>query len=319
MDGYGHAGRPGSRPDTACLIRTSEHYLRKRILDGCRSFALQAQESDPGNTAAAQILAVADVLKASETRFNGDRPDWYAVLGVTRYSDDRRLIGTRFRSLASLLNPNKNKFASAGEAFGLVRDAWTVLSSPSGKTQFDNELRMVEGRTKIEGQHCGSGDGATFWTVCPYCYYVYEYSKVYQEHCLRCQNRSCGRGFHATPIPSPPPPAVAGNGQYWCLGFSPVAFASQEQGKGFSSWSPFGTVFRETEEKGASNGDRSCPTPDPSTVVVNATDQTEEGNLPKPARKRMKTTAARNSRKIMGRGTRVKRDETVSGHSQGQS
>ena len=108
----------------------------------------------------------------------------------------------------------------------LVLGAWTVLSNPSKKTQFDIELKIFESRAKTQRREDSGGKmegqgGETFWTVCPYCYYVYEYPRVYEECCLRCQNQNCRRGFHAAEIPRPPPAAVVSNGQYWCLGFYP--------------------------------------------------------------------------------------------------
>ncbi|KAK4751815.1 hypothetical protein SAY87_020613 [Trapa incisa] len=35
---------------------------------------------------------------------------------------------------------------------------------------------------------------STFWTTCPYCYYLHEYPTMYENCCLRCQE--CGRAFH---------------------------------------------------------------------------------------------------------------------------
>ncbi|KAL6993205.1 hypothetical protein U1Q18_011322 [Sarracenia purpurea var. burkii] len=368
MDANGRGGRP---PGEEHLLKASEYFLGHRNLDGCRKYALQAQESNPSNATAAavaQILAIVDVLAATaETRLN-NRPDWYAILGAKRYSEDSQFIRNRFRDLILLLNPNKNKFAFADEAFELVRRAWAVLSNPSKKTQFDNDLRTFESETKAdnnigsaeameEGQ-CAFGND-TFWTVCPYCYYVYEYTRVYEECCLRCQNQNCGRGFHAVAISSPPPPAVVMNGHYWCSGFYPGGFEGGG-GKKISSWMPFTPMFMGTPQAEDVNGskresfveiydgsdnsigdeiksksketlvDANGKKMQFQTVEVRKEDDelihgcatnTEEIEIPNPSALRgvmkRKKSVAKNTKKMMGKGTRIMTDEPGRGHAEG--
>ncbi|PSS36667.1 DnaJ domain protein [Actinidia chinensis var. chinensis] len=340
MDGNGRGGRP--RPRAELLLKASEYFLRHRYFDRCRKYALQAQDSDPTTTGAAEILAVADVLAASQNHFYNKKPDHYAIIGVNRYSDDSQLIRNRFKSLFPLLNPNANKFAFADEAFGLVREAWTVLSNPLKKSQFDNELRIFDSEGKNE--RFRPDDDETFWTMCPYCYYVYEYSRVYKDCCLRCQNQSCGRAFHAAEITAPPPPEVVRRGQYWCLGFNPIRFEGGE-GRGFSSWSPFVPMKMKSSVSEGGNGsnggnlveisdesddeivgksnetpvDVSCEklkTEEDKNVCAKSTDQTEVPCVPKPVMKRKKSVPM-NSRKIMGKGIRIRKDETIPGHGEG--
>ncbi|KGN48709.1 hypothetical protein Csa_003960 [Cucumis sativus] len=54
----------------------------------------------------------------------------------------------------------------------------------------------------------------SFWTLCPYCYYLFEYEIAYLDCCLRCQN--CEKAFHAVSIEGPLPEAteVDGKEQY---------------------------------------------------------------------------------------------------------
>ncbi|CAL5326778.1 unnamed protein product [Camellia sinensis] len=401
-NGHGGGPGPGEGSGAELLINTAEYFLRNRNLDGCRKYAVQAQESNPN--AAAQILAVVDVLAAATTRFNNNnnnRPDWYSILGVKRYSEDLQLLRNQYKKLILLLNPNKNNSPFALEAFDLVRHAWTLLSNPLKKNQFDNELRMFfESQTKtkqpldkmkkqktktktesssnstsMEGGQCGS-DSDTFWTVCPYCYYVYEYVRVYEDCCLRCQNHTCMRAFHAVAIRSPPPPAVVRNGEYWCLGFNPIGFQNGggDKGKGFSSWMPFAPMFTATpheeeeevvvvnknsvppqggnESNIGNNSDNSSDDELLGKTEENAsgknlqTEQVKKGvesfdgctrktfhhrevpspgpspspspspSVAKPVMKRKKSVA-RNTKKIMGKGTRIKKDETIPEHVEG--
>ena len=62
----------------------------------------------------------------------------------------------------------------------------------------------------------------TFWTACPYCYRLYEFPRVYEGCCLRCQN--CERSFHGISIPSLPPLVPGQDAYYCCWGFFPMGF-----------------------------------------------------------------------------------------------
>ncbi|KAI3866440.1 hypothetical protein MKX03_000533 [Papaver bracteatum] len=85
---------------------------------------------------------------------------------------------------------------------------------------------------------------SSFWTSCPYCYNLYEYPRVYEECCLRCQN--CRRAFHAAVIPSPPPVVPGQEAYYCCWAFFPLGFEvpSLAGGKksGFPNWTPFSAM-----------------------------------------------------------------------------
>ncbi|XP_075649327.1 uncharacterized protein LOC142619871 isoform X1 [Castanea sativa] len=63
---------------------------------------------------------------------------------------------------------------------------------------------------------------SSFWTMCPYCYNLFEYPRVYEGCCLRCQN--CQRAFHAAVIPSLPPVVPGQDAYYCCWGFFPMGF-----------------------------------------------------------------------------------------------
>ncbi|KAL3843788.1 hypothetical protein ACJIZ3_001191 [Penstemon smallii] len=89
-----------------------------------------------------------------------------------------------------------------------------------------------------------NGVGSTFWTACPYCYYMYEYPSMYVDCSLRCQNCKCA--FQGVVIPSPPP-IVSGQEEYFCCwGFLPLGFSMEnwEKNKGAASaWTPFSPMF----------------------------------------------------------------------------
>ncbi|GFP99445.1 uncharacterized protein at4g38065 [Phtheirospermum japonicum] len=119
---------------------------------GSKSFASRARDSDPTLSPADQILAVADTLLAGDRRIGNNQQDWYAILRIApSQGRDADLIANQYRSLALLLNPQKNKFPFAEQAFRLVVDAWSVLSNPSRKSSYDKELSIYESYSTFAG------------------------------------------------------------------------------------------------------------------------------------------------------------------------
>ncbi|CAN1332028.1 Protein HLJ1 [Linum perenne] len=225
-----------NRAEAERLLGVAEKLLQSRDLNGTKDFAVLAQETDPLLDGSDQILAVADVLLSSDKKINNHHHDWYSILQLDPRTNDLDLIKKQYRRLALLLHPDKNKFPFADQAFKLVADAWAVLSDSSKKSPFDSELSLF---TKVdlsnssnnisnnsgvnrEEQSQRSARMASFWTICPYCYLMYEYPRVYENCCLRCQK--CERAFHAALIQSLPP-MVPGKDAYYCSwGFFPLGF-----------------------------------------------------------------------------------------------
>ncbi|CAA0812404.1 Chaperone DnaJ-domain superfamily protein [Striga hermonthica] len=132
---------PTTRAEALRWLSIAEKLLSARDLLGSKSFAGRARDSDPSLTPADQILAVAETLLAGDRRIGNNQHDWYAILRVPpQQGRDTNLIANQYRSLALLLNPQKNRFPYAEQAFRLVLDAWSVLSNPSRKSVYDREL-----------------------------------------------------------------------------------------------------------------------------------------------------------------------------------
>ncbi|PON79321.1 Terminal organelle assembly protein [Trema orientale] len=269
-----------SRAEAERLLGISEKLLQNRDLNGSKDFAVLAQETEPLLDGSDQILAVVDVLLSSERRINNHH-DWYSILQVDSRSDDQDLIKKQYRRLALLLHPDKNKYPFADQAFKLVAQAWAVLSDPAKKPLYDNELSLYS-RIDLTSQqsklpvrrtqpapHQAPASSATagrsarsdaaanhgvpsarlrsFWTVCPYCYVLYEYPRVYEDCCLKCQK--CQRAFHAALVTSLPPMVPGREAYYCCWAFFPLGFAmgNLENGggkagvpapTGFPNWMP---------------------------------------------------------------------------------
>ncbi|XP_019155987.1 PREDICTED: uncharacterized protein LOC109152796 [Ipomoea nil] len=312
-----------SRAEAERLLGIAEKLLRNKDYSGCKDFSLLAQETEPLLEGSDQILAVAEVLLASTRKINNQQ-DWYSILQIGNRTDDPEQIKKQYRRLALLLHPDKNKYMFADAAFGLVADAWAVLSDANKKALYDNEMSLytkvdlvptkkpaakrqpgtaaAARRSEDQGQKLpvrrssrvsgnsnnnensnsdnnnfnnsnsggnnqsgggrninprsgGSGVKAqaqaqrsTFWSVCPYCYNLYEYERTYLGCCVRCEN--CERAFTAAEIRQMPPRVPGKNAYYCCWGFFPMGFVigntdgkrsistSAAAASGFPNWMP---------------------------------------------------------------------------------
>ncbi|KAK9666646.1 hypothetical protein RND81_14G200600 [Saponaria officinalis] len=142
-----------------------------------------------------------------------------------------------------------------------------VVSNDNNNAAVVDDADVVVNEENDDG---GEDDVETFWTSCPYCFYIFEYQKEYQECTLRCQN--CRRGFQAVQIPNPPPlssargggAAADGDGKkdkeksfccwgFFPLGFSTVAWRKQNRMRGpnvAGNWVPFSPMFACPVENG---------------------------------------------------------------------
>ncbi|KAL6209458.1 hypothetical protein ACLB2K_020400 [Fragaria x ananassa] len=235
------------RAEAERWLSTAVKLLTSRDLQGTKSFAIRARESDPRLGSADQLIAVADTLLGGESRIN-NQPDYYAILQLARRTHSLELVATQYRRLALLLSPQANRFPFADQAFRLVSDAWTVLSNPSKKASYDQLFdpppqqpvrKSPRNKDNVASNESEPSDSGNFWTACPYCFHLFEYSRVYEECMLRCQ--SCKRAFHAVVISSPPV-MDSGDANFCCWAYFPMGL-SPSSAKDTSNWSPFSTMF----------------------------------------------------------------------------
>ncbi|KAJ0238286.1 hypothetical protein HA466_0243760 [Hirschfeldia incana] len=234
----------GNRAEADRWLVTSEKLLASSDLQGAKSFAIRACESDPTRAEAADyILAICDILIAGAIRLtDSNLPDWYSVLRLGRLTQSPEHVATQYRRLALLLNPSVNRLPFADRAFELVSDAWRVLSDPIRKSSYDRELQPSQlGRPSRLGRASDSTE-KSFWTACPYCFVLFEYPKHYEECVLKCQD--CRRAFEAVRIQKPPV-VVEGEGEedvYFCSwSVFPLGFSGEFQAS--KSWSPISPLF----------------------------------------------------------------------------
>ncbi|EYU39307.1 hypothetical protein MIMGU_mgv1a025227mg, partial [Erythranthe guttata] len=261
--------QPGTKPEFRRFLTAAEYFLSVRQFDDCRTYAVRARDSDPNHPAPTQILSIASVLSAPN--ISSTRPDYYSVFNLPHFEPDSARIMSAFKTLAPILNPKDNPYPLSPEAFAAVLSAWSVLSNPAKKAMFDDELRR-----SLDAAAAAGGGGGTFWTVCPYCYYVYEYDKAFQDCSLRCANEGCRRVLHAAAIAEPPPPEVVEKGGYLCPGFVPLAVRNEEI-VGEKLWGPFA---RKVFDNGSS-GDGGGLVVDISDDETPCTEEDAENNFEK--------------------------------------
>ncbi|CAL9199243.1 unnamed protein product [Musa hybrid cultivar] len=265
-------GGRGGRAEAERWLAVAERLLGVRDLLGTKRFAERAMEVDPLLDGVDQILAVADVLLASQRRVN-NHVDWYAVLQLPPPSPspssssstdagDAAAVKRQYRRLALLLHPDRNRAPGADAAFRLVVDAFAVLSDPTKKSLFDAELHIANSAAAAAAASSSkpfpisssSAAADPFWTACLSCCHVHQYAREYLNLTLRCPN--CRRPFQATKLAAAPP-VVPGTNMYYCSwGFFPLGFPG---GPSFyagncsfpdlnSEWKPFFPMFPNSEK-----------------------------------------------------------------------
>ncbi|KZV50945.1 hypothetical protein F511_13142 [Dorcoceras hygrometricum] len=152
--------------------------------------------------------------------------------------------GNATRASRSIQEPVNDKRKQPMEDYSNATDK---DNADAGETVEDDEVNEDEDEDEDEA--------LPFWTACPYCYYMYQYSGVYSDCTLRCQN--CRRAFQALKIPAPPPVMAGQEAYFCCWGFFPLGVSMENWGKhksASSTWSPFSPMFsgpRNGNEKGA--------------------------------------------------------------------
>ena len=165
-------------------------------IEGAKRFALKAKKLNPKLEGIPQMIATLNVHLSSTLLVNGER-DWYSILGIQPSADDR-MVKRRYRKLAVLLHPDKNKSIGAETAFKLVLEAWNVLSDRTKRVAYDERRILKEKNRK---NSTSSHPNNTFWTSCKLCRMQYEYLRVYLNLTLLCPN--CHESFHANEITFP--------------------------------------------------------------------------------------------------------------------
>ncbi|CAL5085667.1 unnamed protein product [Urochloa decumbens] len=233
----GMAAAPTASP--ARWLEIAEKLLAARDLVGCKRLAERAVEADPNLPGADELLAVADVLLASQRQLPSGRPDPVAVL-LLQPGSDPAAVKRSFSRLSQLVSAPRNPRPAADTALHLVQEAFADLSkNASSDTPPPPVSAPASGGASAAA--AADADADAFWTACPYCCHVYQYQRALVGRALRCQSAGCRRAFVATEIPTVPP-IVPGTDMYYCAwGFFPMGFPKPADLS--TNWRPFCPMF----------------------------------------------------------------------------
>ncbi|XP_044501348.1 uncharacterized protein LOC123222569 [Mangifera indica] len=184
----------------------AEKRFTEKDFAGAKNYALKAKTLCPGLEGIAQMVATYEVYFASEIKCNGEI-DYYSILGV-KPSANQDAVKNKYKKMAVLLHPDKNKCVGADGAFKLVSEAWTLLSDHAARFSYDlrRNKQVASGvvQTNLSSAYTtgitGHGNYSnlstshartrldTFWTVCTSCKVQYEYLRKYVNKRLSCKN-----------------------------------------------------------------------------------------------------------------------------------
>ncbi|GMY06971.1 homeobox protein 14 isoform X1 [Fagus crenata] len=270
-----------NRAEAERLLGIAEKLLQSRDLTGSRDFAILAQETEPLLDGSDQILAVTDVLLAAEKRINNHHDWYsilqldrrsddlelikkqYRRLALLLHPDKNKfpLADQAFKLVAdawAVLNDNAKKtlydnelslyskvdLTAALQAKLPVRRSMRPSSSSGGGGNSSSSNKKDQRQSNNNSNFYQEDQRlrlSSFWTMCPYCYNLYEYPRVYENCCLRCQN--CQRAFHAAVIPSLPPLVPGQDAYYCCWGFFPMGFVIGNSDNVGKSGNPAATAY----------------------------------------------------------------------------
>lgn len=124
---------------------------------------------DPAVKGVAELMAVAEVSHAAVSRSctclsrENRNPDWYKILKVDEKSE-LSAIKKRYRHLALLLHPDKNKHVKAEAAFKLVSEAYACLSDKKKRANFNIKRSLTKCR-RCSLKDCVSSESDS-WSGC---------------------------------------------------------------------------------------------------------------------------------------------------------
>ncbi|KAI3850955.1 hypothetical protein MKX03_036435 [Papaver bracteatum] len=136
-----------NRDEATRAKEIAERKFTARDVVGAKKFALKAQNLFPGLEGISQMLSTLDVHLSGENKI-GDEADWYGILGVNPTADDDT-VRKKYRKLALMLHPDKNKSIGAEGAFKLISEAWSLLSDKTKRITYDQRRSLKTSQQKV--------------------------------------------------------------------------------------------------------------------------------------------------------------------------
>lgn len=127
-------------------VEKASERVEKGDAEGALRLLERAERLHPHAPGLPELAALAQVCHAASSSCAcSAAPHWYRILMVSEKAD-LTAIKKRYRQLALLLHPDKNKHARAEEAFKLVSEAYGHLSDSKKRETFDVNIRKKECR-----------------------------------------------------------------------------------------------------------------------------------------------------------------------------
>ncbi|CAA7020965.1 unnamed protein product [Microthlaspi erraticum] len=132
-------------------INIAERKLSEKDYVGAKKFVTKAQRLYPKLDGLEQISVMIDVNVSASNKNIGGESDWYGRLGLDPKADDQT-VKKRYKKLALLLHPDKNRFRGAMDLFKVVSAAWTLLSDKANRLAYDEKRNRKKLNRKREKQ-----------------------------------------------------------------------------------------------------------------------------------------------------------------------
>ncbi|KAL8519456.1 hypothetical protein ACS0TY_010406 [Phlomoides rotata] len=114
---------------------------------GAKLSAMRAKSLFEKLDGISELLTILELYVHAEQKKYGE-VNWYDVLGVDRSADDE-IIRPRYKHLALLVHPDKNKYTSADDAFKLITEAKSVLLDPIKRLEYNKKMGYENVRKNI--------------------------------------------------------------------------------------------------------------------------------------------------------------------------
>ncbi|KAL1223730.1 Chaperone protein dnaJ 49 [Cardamine amara subsp. amara] len=138
----------------------AEKKFKIKDIVGAKKFVLKAQSLYPELEGVSQMLATLDVYIAAENKVN-EVVDWYGILSANQ-GDDVETLKRKYRKLALMLHPDKNKSIGAEGAFKHVSEAWKFLSDKDKRAAYDRRKSLHTVYQKVSVSASNNGGFSNF-------------------------------------------------------------------------------------------------------------------------------------------------------------
>ncbi|CAA7054859.1 unnamed protein product [Microthlaspi erraticum] len=125
----------------------AERKISEKDYVGAKKFVTKAQRLYPKLDGLEQISVMIDVNVSASNKNIGGESDWYGRLGLDPKADDQT-VKKRYKKLALLLHPDKNRFRGAEDLCKLVLAAWSLLSDKAKRLAYDEKRKSQEAKPK---------------------------------------------------------------------------------------------------------------------------------------------------------------------------